>query len=163
MDKSGEKNQMSTIPIQLINCYTLYSMKYREKAYEQYEREPTRRERIKNRLLINNVYLLRMLFDLGFKQHMMKLLYQAFQSKITVESIKGLLKIIITGLDSNPNHFFHIFHTDDSNKPEIDITLLKEHLNELIKSETFIFETFFIAVPRNILPSFLNFSGASET
>lgn len=116
----------------LLQCYNIYVVKYREKCYKIIENQPDQATKIKDNMILHNIYALRMNVDIGFKKYMMKLLYEKINKSLTKESIKKLLISIIDELEQPIEKFFNIFENEPKQKLGLNTELIINNLNELM-------------------------------
>lgn len=117
----------------IIQIYNIFIVKLREKNYKIIENHPDRVKEAKKKMILSNVYSMRMNVDLAFKRLMLKRLNKAFESKITKESIKRLLSIIIDELEQPSEELFDIFEKSTPAKIKIDLDPLFKYLNHILE------------------------------
>ncbi|MGQ4876582.1 MAG: tetratricopeptide repeat protein, partial [Promethearchaeia archaeon] len=117
----------------LIQCYNTYIIKFREKCYNIIESFPDKANYIKKKMILFNIFSLRMNVDIGFKKFMLKKLYNAFQNgQLTKESIKRLLFIILDKLEQSTEQFFNIFDKS-TKKIKIDYSPFNDYLKQFLE------------------------------
>ena len=117
----------------LIQCYNVFVVKYREKYYNVIENHPDQSKQIKDKMILHNIYALRMNIDLGFKQFMMKRLNEAFQTKINKNTFKRLLVSILDELQTPPEQFINILNDRSDKQFEINLEMIKKYKEQLYK------------------------------
>jgi len=112
----------------LVQCFNVFYVKFREKCYEVIEKNPENAAKAKADMVLYNLYLLRMLIDIGFKQHMMKRLLKALNSKISAKSIEKLLVAIIDELEQPTNQYFNVFNGEHGTQLQLNLTPIMNYL-----------------------------------
>jgi len=118
----------------LIQCFNVFCVKFREKCYEVIEKNPENATKAKADMVLYNLYLLRMLIDISFKQHMMKRLLKALNSKISAKNIEKLLVAIIDELEQPTNQYFNVFNGEHGTQLQLNLTPIMNHLKYLEKA-----------------------------
>ena len=123
-----------SIAEKLVQSFHVFCVKFRERCYEEIEKYPDNAAKAKADMVLYNLYLLKMLIDISFKQHMMRRLSEALESRISAKSIEKLLFAIIDELEQPTNQYFNIFNGKHKTQLQLDLSPIKNYMEYLEKA-----------------------------